>query len=357
MRSSFRSAAADTPREADVGRGAVSTPDHDGRVAQAAQPQRRLDAGGLGRGGRERGQVDGDAERVRRKDAGDDRPARGRDHEHDLRAGPRRGQPAEHVPNVDRRPAARAGAVPGQQELVLRHDLVQPGRHRYTPSGHVDGRVVPRCARGSASSAQRSVAGVTSTPPRPPMKLRTARALRQLERLDVGTERPERAEPGRPVDHGDVRHACEHRSELRRRERTERVHADEQEIVVVGEQLLRRVADRPDRDQRGARAGVAGDLERADLLASELRSELRRNVCDHGPCLVERRRDVALEPEVVVRLRQRGVTRGGVPGRAANRPAGRAPAGTRRPLPAQGCRAPRRCARAGSPRRRPAQAT
>ena len=50
-------------------------------------------------------------------------------------SGPRRGQPAEHVTNVDRRPAARAGAVPRQQELVLRHDLVQPGRHRYTPSG------------------------------------------------------------------------------------------------------------------------------------------------------------------------------------------------------------------------------
>ena len=44
-------------------------------------------------------------------------------------------RPAEHMPNVDRRPAAGAGAVAGQQELLLGDDLVEPGRHRYTPPG------------------------------------------------------------------------------------------------------------------------------------------------------------------------------------------------------------------------------
>ena len=42
---------------------------------------------------------------------------------------------AEHVPDVDRRPAPGAGAVAGQEELLLGYDLVQPGGHHDTPSG------------------------------------------------------------------------------------------------------------------------------------------------------------------------------------------------------------------------------
>ena len=53
--------------------------------------------------------------------------------------------------------------------------------------------------------------------------------------------------------------------------------ADEQKVVVVVEQLERRVADRPDRDQGGLGVGVAGDVERADLVAAEVRAELRRD--------------------------------------------------------------------------------
>ena len=59
----------------------------------------------------------------------------GRDHEDDLRLRLRRGEAAEHVPDVDRGSAARAGAVAGKEELLLGDDLVEPGGHRYTPSG------------------------------------------------------------------------------------------------------------------------------------------------------------------------------------------------------------------------------
>ena len=75
----------------------------------------------------------------------------------------------------------------------------------------------------------------------------------EVERPHVGAERPERAERGGAVDHGDVGDACESGRQLRRRERPVRMHADDEEVVVGVEQLLRRVADRPDRDERRVR--------------------------------------------------------------------------------------------------------
>ena len=85
--SSFRSAAADTP-EKPMSEVEPSPPQT--TTVVSPRPRSRnaaLSAGRLRRRRRERRQVDGDAERVDGVDTGDDRPARRRDHEDDLRLG------------------------------------------------------------------------------------------------------------------------------------------------------------------------------------------------------------------------------------------------------------------------------
>jgi len=73
--------------------------------------------------------------RIDRKHARDDRPARGRDNQDDLRLRFRSGESAEHVPHADGRSAACAGAVAGKEELLLRDDLLEPGGRHYIPTG------------------------------------------------------------------------------------------------------------------------------------------------------------------------------------------------------------------------------
>ena len=117
--SSFRSAAAETPENPMSQVDAVSAPHDDLRVPWPRSRSADLipEASAAAEANGVRWTVD--AERVHGPDAGDDRPARRRDHQHDLRLRPRGGEPVEHVPDVDRGAAAGARGMTGVQELLL----------------------------------------------------------------------------------------------------------------------------------------------------------------------------------------------------------------------------------------------
>ncbi len=178
-------------------------------------------------------------------------------------SGARCGQAVEHVPDVDRGPAAGAGGVAGKQELLLGDDLVEPDGHLATPSGTYTGPAFgaprrPRLVRAPSAACRES----RRRRPRPQMKFDGGLHVPEVERPHVAAERPERAEGGRAVDHGDVGDARESGRELRRRERPVGVDADDEQVVVVVERAPARCrrssrsrrAPCPRRDCRRSRA-------------------------------------------------------------------------------------------------------
>ncbi len=155
-------------------------------------------------------------------------------------------------------PQPAQAACPGRSSFSSATiSSIQAGIATPHPLGHVDRLHRALCKR-PAQRRRRHLGAAEPTD-----HVRDAGRLPEPERADVAAERPERAERRRPVDHRDVAGVCEHRGQLGGREGPVGVDTDDQQVVLVLEQLLRGLADRPDRHQRTCGTAVADQLERA----------------------------------------------------------------------------------------------